>query len=116
MLEDNTLADCTFCPFPHTYATTYFSMCSQQVTLDRVLEDNTLAELVTTGKLSGEAHSGMHSRLPQCFPGCRACLQFMPPKPLAQLCLVLRRPWGAELALLTLYLAYEKKRGKVGCA
>ncbi|PRW57651.1 3-oxoacyl-[acyl-carrier] synthase chloroplastic isoform A [Chlorella sorokiniana] len=42
------------------------------VTLDRVLEDNTLAELVTTGKLS-------------------------------------------ELALLTLYLAYEKKRGKEGC-
>ncbi|EFN55628.1 hypothetical protein CHLNCDRAFT_57818 [Chlorella variabilis] len=42
------------------------------VTLDRVLEDNTLAELVTTGKLS-------------------------------------------ELACLTLYLAYEKKRGKEGC-
>lgn len=42
------------------------------VTLDRVLEDNTLAELITTGKLS-------------------------------------------ELACLTLYLAYEKKRGEEGC-
>ncbi|KAI3425759.1 hypothetical protein D9Q98_007734 [Chlorella vulgaris] len=42
------------------------------VTLDRVLEDNTLAELLTTGKLS-------------------------------------------ELACLTLYLAYEKKRGDEGC-
>ncbi|KAL4418758.1 hypothetical protein ABPG77_005769, partial [Micractinium sp. CCAP 211/92] len=42
------------------------------VTLDQVFQDNTLAELVTTGKLS-------------------------------------------ELACLTLYLAYEKKRGKESC-
>lgn len=41
---------------------THLPMCVavlylMQVTLDRVLEDNTLAELVTTGKLSGEASS-----------------------------------------------------------
>ena len=38
------------------------------VTLDRVLEDNTLAELVTTGKLSGGWRGG--GRLGGLLPRC----------------------------------------------
>lgn len=92
------------------------------VTLDRVLEDNTLAELLTTGKLSGE-----HPASPK-KAWCQAVAQH-PPLPVLVPLLAGRTGAGhnatllflsvlrpcAELACLTLYLAYEKKRGTEGC-
>lgn len=116
-----------------------------QVTLDRVLEDNTLAELVTTGKLSGEAGSWLdHDSFCPLLPAWHCCrvwggeagqrIARRTHAPVLQgrvqgggcvgLCVLpsARTPTRtctlrllcAELALLTLYLAYEKKRGKVG--
>lgn len=124
------------------------------VTLDQVFQDNTLAELVTTGKLSGGCCACRWVlRLP--MGAAPACAAFEGPSPPAYmleeaatrtpcvapctarsapmcwgplLCGVLSRGAAAgqggtpcmcgiptELACLTLYLAYEKKRGKERC-
>jgi histone-lysine N-methyltransferase SETD3 len=91
------------------------------VTLDRVLEDNTLAELLTTGKLSGEHPASPKKPGPSCHAApTSACSRAAacgahwcwPQRHLVVLSVL--RPY-AELACLTLYLAYEKKRGTEGC-
>lgn len=124
------------------------------VTLDQVFQDNTLAELVTTGKLSGgccacrwvlrlpaphlkapvrqhtclrrqpRARLAWRLALPgllqcaggRCCAGCchevlqRGRAAFRAPRRTPCMCGI-----PTELACLTLYLAYEKKRGKERC-